>query len=123
MDIDFVDTQLVYLIYGDDKSYWHEAKFSILTALRECSKEERPRILIYTNKPNEFSDWPVDLIYLTQEILKQYSGEQHYFHRCKAVVMLDALNYAKKSIFIDTDTFFMSSPGCFLIFLIIMNGL
>lgn len=111
MQIDFAESQLVYLVYGNDEAYLHEAKFSILSAIRESKEGSLTRILLYTDKPHDFLGWPVDIVYLSDEIMKAWIGFHGYFHRCKAAAILDSTNYANYSIFVDTDTFFVQDPS------------
>ena len=95
--------QLVYLVYGNSPEYRLEAKFSMLTALRT---KACPRILLYTDKPEEYTGWPVSVIALDDSTLGNWTGAAGYIHRRKACAFADALNHAETSIFIDTDTFF-----------------
>lgn len=105
-----VSRQLVYLVYGGKPEYHQEAKYSILSALYH-SHGTCPRILLYTDEPAQFSDWPVDLVHLDQETLSAWTGPAGYLHRRKAVAIRNALTYADQSIFIDTDTFFLDAPA------------
>lgn len=104
-----VSRQLVYLVYGGKLEYHQEAKYSILSALHHA-QGACPRILLYTDEPEQFRGWPVDLITLDAETLKTWTGPATYLHRRKAAAIRDALQYAEQSIFIDTDTFFLDSP-------------
>jgi hypothetical protein len=104
-----VSRQLVYLVYGGKPEYHREAKYSILSALHHA-RGDCPRILLYTDEPAQFTGWPVDLITLDPETLKDWTGPAAYLHRRKAAAIRDALKYAEHSIFIDTDTFFLDSP-------------
>lgn len=104
-----VSRQLVYLVYGGKPEYHQEAKYSILSALHHA-KGACPRILLYTDEPEQFLGWPVDLIVLDADTLKDWTGPASYLHRRKAAAIRDAMQYAEQSIFIDTDTFFLDSP-------------
>lgn len=104
-----VSKQLVYLVYGGKVEYRQEAKYSILSALHHA-QGNCPRILLYTDEPAQFSGWPVDVIALDATMLKEWTGPATYLHRRKAAAIRDALQYAEQSIFIDTDTFFLTSP-------------
>ncbi|WP_158704646.1 hypothetical protein [Ectopseudomonas mendocina] len=105
-----VSRQLVYLVYGGKPDYHREAKYSILSALYH-SHGTCPRILLYTDEPAQFSDWPVDLVRLDEETLSAWTGPAAYLHRRKAAAIRDALAYADQSIFVDTDTFFLDAPA------------
>lgn len=104
-----VSRQLVYLVYGGKPEYHQEAKYSILSALHHV-QGACPRILLYTDEPGQFQGWPVDLIALDADTLKDWTGPASYLHRRKAAAIRDAMQYAEQSIFIDTDTFFLDSP-------------
>lgn len=100
---------LVYLLYGGGLSYRHEIKFSIISALRESAG--RPlSIVVYTDEPNVFSGWPVEVVELNPETLLAWTGGDGYLHRRKAMAIQDALRRFEQVIFIDTDTFFTASP-------------
>lgn len=101
--------QLVYLVYGSARAYRLEAKFSILTALRQLSGTGL-RILLYTDEPGSYAGWPVEVVALDQNVLAEWTGPQGYLHRRKAIAIRNSLSLADKSIFIDTDTFFLKSP-------------
>ncbi|WP_165673316.1 hypothetical protein [Metapseudomonas otitidis] len=101
--------QLVYLVYGRKTEYHQEAKFSILSALHHAAGQ-CPRILVYTDEPEQFANWPVDVVGLDADTLAAWTGTAAYLHRRKAAAIRDALQYAEQSIFIDTDTLFLNSP-------------
>lgn len=101
-------SQLVYLVYGKQKSYRQEAKFSILSALRNTPSEAMPDISVYTDEPEAFADWPVDVIELSRERLDDWAGRQGYLHRRKAAAIRAAFECCERSVFIDTDTFFVA---------------
>jgi hypothetical protein len=108
-DIKYVERQLVYLVYGDNRDYRLEAKYSILSAILKSS-DNLPRILLYTDKPDEFKGWPVEVIFLDQDRIQEWLGQCGFIHRIKAEAVRHALRLAGASIFIDTDTFFVDSP-------------
>ncbi|MCO7553491.1 hypothetical protein [Metapseudomonas otitidis] len=101
--------QLVYLVYGGKTEYHQEAKYSILSALHHAPGQ-CPRILVYTDEPGQFAGWPVEVVGLDADTLTSWTGPAAYLHRRKAAAIRDALQYAERSIFIDTDTFFLRSP-------------
>lgn len=100
---------LVYLLYGGGLSYRQEIKFSILSALRESSNKPVD-IVVYTDEPDSFHGWPVEVVELKLETLRIWTGEHGYQHRRKAMAIQDSLRRAEQVIFIDTDTFFIASP-------------
>lgn len=99
---------LVYLVYGRDESYRWEAKFSILSVLRCTSSDAMPSISVYTDEPESFAGWPVEVLALDQPTLDEWTGQQGYLHRRKAVAIRSALMRCARSIFVDTDTFFVA---------------
>lgn len=100
--------RLVYLVYGKQAIYRREAKFSMLSALRSTSAESMPSILIYTDEPEAFSGWPVEVVALSRETLDEWTGQQGYPHRRKAAAIRAALERCEQSVFVDTDTFFVA---------------
>lgn len=103
--------QLLYLIYGDQVVYRREAKFSILTALSHAGDGELPSIRILTDRPQDYAGWPVETILLTQETLTLWQGGNGYHHRRKACAMAAGLQFAEKTLFVDTDTLFIRNPN------------
>lgn len=87
-----VSRQLVYLVYGGKPEYHQEAKYSILSALHHA-KGACPRILLYTDEPEQFLGWPVDLIVLDADTLKDWTGPASYLHRRKAAAIRSGKNY------------------------------
>jgi hypothetical protein len=102
--------QLLYLIYGNQDIYRHEAKFSILTALAQLKQGESLCIRVMTDRPQDYAGWPVDTIPLSDETMAQWQGENGYHHRRKACAIAHGLKLADKTLFVDTDTLFLDSP-------------
>ncbi|MBT2340553.1 MULTISPECIES: hypothetical protein [Pseudomonas] len=105
-----VPRQLLYLIYGDNHVYRHEAKFSILTALAHGHPSTLPTIRILTDRPEDYQGWPVETVTLSPELLGQWQGEHGYIHRRKACAIAAGLKLAEKTLFVDTDTLFLADP-------------
>ncbi|WLG86591.1 hypothetical protein PSH97_08735 [Pseudomonas cucumis] len=103
--------QLLYLIYGNQDVYRREAKFSILTALSHVKKGEPPCIRVLTDRPQDYAGWPVETVLLTEETLTLWQGGNGYHHRRKACAMAAGLALAEKTLFVDTDTLFLSDPS------------
>ncbi|AKJ98432.1 MULTISPECIES: hypothetical protein [Pseudomonas fluorescens group] len=108
--VDKVPQQLLYLVYGDQDVYRHEAKFSILTALAHGKPSTLPRIRVLTDRPEDFQGWPVETLALSAERLAQWQGEHGYIHRRKACAIAAGLTLAQKTLFVDTDTLFLDDP-------------
>lgn len=102
--------QLLYLVYGNNEVYRREVKFSILTALSQLNNGESLCIRIMTDRPQDYSGWPVDTVALSEETLHQWQGQNGYHHRRKACAMASGLKLAEKTLFADTDTLFLKSP-------------
>lgn len=103
--------QLLYLLYGDKVAYRHEAKFSILSALRQRTEPDSFSITVMTDQPAEFDGWPVEVVPLDAETLMAWLGGGDYVHRRKACAIQAGVRLAEKTIFIDTDTVFLKDPA------------
>jgi hypothetical protein len=103
--------QLLYLVYGSDAAYHREAQFSILSALYRVADATQFVISVYTDAPAHYQHLPVTVYPLTTETLQQWAGELRYHHRSKLCVLQQAVPLASKTVFIDTDTFFLRDPA------------
>ena len=103
--------QLLYLVYGPDEAYHREARFSILSALYRAADRNSFVIAVHTDAPAHYQDLPVTVYPLTPEILQQWAGDLRYHHRSKLCVLQQAVPLASKTVFIDTDTFFLRDPA------------
>ncbi|ONH56459.1 hypothetical protein SAMN04490182_0578 [Pseudomonas cedrina] len=102
--------QLLYLIYGKQEVYRREAKFSILTALAQLKRGESLCIRVMTDRPQDFTGWPVETLALDEQTLARWQGDNGYTHRRKACAIAEGLKLADKTLFVDTDTLFLKSP-------------
>lgn len=105
------DNQLLYLVYGEKHEYLIEAKFSILSALNQRAEPDSFSIAVMTDQPDHFQGWPVDIYPLDAAKLALWMGQGDYVHRRKACAIREGLQYARKSIFVDTDTVFIKDPA------------
>ena len=103
--------QLLYLLYGDKAVYRHEAKFSILTALRHRKSPADFTITLMTDQPEAFDGWPITVLPLSADTLDAWQGVGGYSHRRKACAIQAGVGLADKTIFIDTDTVFVKDPS------------
>lgn len=103
--------QLLYLVYGPDAAYHTEARFSILSALYRAQTQLDVVISVYTDAPLYYEGLPVEVHALPSETLQQWYGPLHYHHRAKLCLLQQAVPLAKKTVFIDTDTFFLRDPA------------
>lgn len=108
VEMSVAQRRLVYLLYGGHSGYRQEAKYSLLSLLRQTPRSACPQVLLYTDRPEDFEGWPVDVEVLDNERLERWTGNQAYLHRRKAEAVLDALKLPGTSIFVDTDTFFVA---------------
>lgn len=99
--------QLIYIAFGDE-TYQTEAFFSIASAI--ARNLETPGfsfdINVYTDNPDFYKNLPVQ----THPINKDWYGEINYHFRLKPAVVYENADKYKKTILIDTDTFFKKSP-------------
>lgn len=103
--------QLLYLLYGDKVIYRHEAKFSILSALRHRKNMADFTITLMTDQPQAFEGWPITVLPLDAKTLDAWQGVGGYSHRRKACAIQAGVLLAEKTIFIDTDTVFSKDPA------------
>lgn len=103
--------QLIYLFYGKKKAYRQEVKFSILSALARQTGFDKFTIRVFTDSPEEFSGWPVEVVALDVATLDEWKGPFGYTHRRKACAIAAACQLADKTIFIDSDTIFLKDPN------------
>lgn len=106
---------ILYIVYGDDYGYYDGAKFSFLTFMNWIGKDEKFEFWILTEKPELFSNYPVNLIEMTQEQKKSWSIDHRYHFRIKnrgLAFVMDKLDLGAqdKILFFDTDTYFFKSP-------------
>jgi hypothetical protein len=107
----YVENQLIYLLYGNGKPYELEAKFSILTALARSNSKSGFVIRVLAESPEVFDGWPVEVVPLDAVTLREWTGAAGYQHRRKACAIAHAAQWANKTIFVDTDTFFRADPA------------
>lgn len=110
MDISPGTNQLLYLVYGADAAYHTEARFSILSALYRAKNSGEFHISVYTDAPFHYEGLPVQVHRLSDETLQQWYGALRYHHRAKLCLLQCAAPLADKTVFIDTDTFFLRDP-------------
>lgn len=109
------ESQILYFCHGDQRNHRLETKFSILTALARLGRERSSiPIRVMTDVPRHFSGWPVEIVSLSREVLNRWLGEGRCIYRRKACVMEMGLEYAEKTLFMDTDTFFLADPSTLL---------
>jgi hypothetical protein len=104
------DATLMYLAYGGDRAV-QEAVFSIHSLLHVTGARRDFRVIVYTDRPDDFSGLPVDLEVLDQALLDEWTGDSGYGHRRKLMAMVHAAtHHPGRTVFVDGDTWFHRSP-------------
>ena len=106
---------IAYIVYGSQQSYYDGAKFSFLTFMHWISREDPIEIVVLTEKPEKFIDYPVRVIKISNEQKKTWSLNGKYHFRIKnrgLAYIMDKLELKKedKILFFDSDTYFHKSP-------------
>lgn len=97
--------RIMYLVFGDTLRYHIEANLSIRTFQRQT--DESDRICVLTNRQEYYRRARVDIIPLTDELMKEWSGPHQYKFRVK----IKAVEYVTQQfpkedlLFVDCDTF------------------
>ena len=106
---------LLFIVYGEDQGYYDGAKFSLLTFMNWMSEKDLIEIVILTEKPEEFFNYPVTVVKMTSAQKKEWSLNYRYHFRIKnrgLAFIMDFLDLCEKDkiLFLDTDTYFNKSP-------------
>ena len=106
---------ILYIVYGDDQAYYDGAKFSFLTFMNWIPNNEQIEFVILTQKPKEFSNYPVSVYSISNQQINEWSINGDYHFRIKnrgmAYIMDElGLKGSDKIIFFDTDTYFNKKP-------------
>ena len=80
----------LYLDYGGRAQYRRELKYSLISLRQELGAEADARIVIYTDVPATYANWPVAVVDIAGQT-QGWSGGGLYHHRIKPAVVLDAL--------------------------------
>lgn len=105
---------ICYIIFGDNQDYYNSAKFSILNLLH-FTKDTPTKIIVLTEKKQEFIDYPVTSIGISKEQLSKWSLNRKYHFRIKNLglqYIVKELNLSNddKILFFDTDVYFKKNP-------------
>jgi len=106
-----VSNHLLYLVYGQNPTYHREARLSVLSALAWRNADDDFSIHVMTDQPDVFAGWPVHVIALASDTLAQWRGTHGYTHRIKACAIAAGARLGERTLFIDTDTLFKTSPS------------
>ena len=105
---------ILYIVYGDDQTFYKSAKFSILNLLNFTDNADID-IIVLSENIKEFKDFPVTTIEITKQKLNDWSFDGKYHFRIKNLglqYILKTLGLSKndKILFFDTDVYFKKSP-------------
>ena len=106
---------ILYIVYGNDQGYYDGAKFSFLTFMNWYSPDDSIEVVILTEKPKEFIGYPVKVVQMKKQQIKEWSLNGDYHFRIKNRGMAHVMDELKlvdedKILFFDTDTYFKKSP-------------
>lgn len=101
---------LVYSAYGGHR-WLREAQFSALTALAwQKHSDVDYRVAVYTDHPEYFERYPLDLHHVTAEQHATWAGPDKFNYRVKFHVLMDAFErYEAPCVLFDSDTFVKAS--------------
>ena len=106
---------ILFIVYGEKQIYYDGAKFSILTYLNWVSTENSVEIVVLTEKPEEFLNFPISIFKINTKQKKDWSLDGKYHFRIKNrgichVIDKLSLKDNDKLLFFDADTYFHKSP-------------
>ena len=106
---------LLYIVFGENKSYYDGAKFSLLTFMNWVSNKDPVEIVILTENPDEFESYPVTVFQMSTQQKTEWSLNGKYHFRIKnrgMAYIMDRLELTEqdKILFLDADTYFHKSP-------------
>ncbi len=94
---------IVYLCYGASPANARELRYSIETLLPDIGGD-RARIVVYTDRPQAYSDLGVGVVDAADLLKAAFVGG--YRHRAKPIVQADALTrFGRACVMLDTDGF------------------
>ena len=106
---------LLYIVYGDEPGYYHGAKFSYLTFMHWVEYKNEVEVVVLTERPHEFSEYPLKVISMSSQQKNDWSLSGRYHFRIKnrgLAYVMDKLKLEEqdKILFFDTDTYFHKNP-------------
>ena len=106
---------LLYIVYGDDQAYYDGAIFSYLTFMNWIADDDRIEVVVLTEKPSKFIDYPIKVFLMNEKQKNEWSLNGKYHFRIKnrgLAFIMDKLKLenSDKILFFDTDTYFHKSP-------------
>ena len=106
---------LLYIIYGEDQSYYDGAIFSFLTFQYWIKSYSDIEIIVLTEKPEFFEPYQVKTFSISEKQKNEWSINGKYHFRIKnrgMAYIMDKLKLKNndKILFLDADTYFNKSP-------------
>ena len=106
---------LLYIVYGEDQTYYDGAIFSFLTFKYWLISSDQIEIFVLTEKPEKFAGYPINILAMNSKQKNEWSLNGAYHFRIKnrgLAFVMDKLklNERDKILFFDTDTYFHKSP-------------
>jgi heptosyltransferase III len=106
---------LLYIVYGEDQTYYDGAIFSFLTFRNWIIDSDQIEVVVLTEKPEKFAGYPINVITMSSVQKNEWSLSGAYHFRIKNRGLAFVMNKLKlkefdKILFFDTDTYFHKSP-------------
>ncbi|MEO7054850.1 MAG: hypothetical protein ABI191_07730 [Rhizomicrobium sp.] len=93
----------LYLDYGGRPKYRAELKYSLIS-LQAGLDPARARILVASDAPGVYRNWPVTVMDIAPRV-QEWSGGGLYYHRIKPALVREALErFAEPVLFLDSDS-------------------
>ena len=106
---------ILYLAYGKTNIF-NQVLFSILTLHHHLRKDtDKPKVVVYTDKPNFFSAYTdplnIQIEKITPQQIESYRGKNNFIHRVKICIIKSCIEkYHTNVFYLDSDTYFKESP-------------
>ncbi len=101
--------RFVYLAHGG----WEFRKEAVLSISSLAEKRPFPgEILVYTDRPREFENLPVQPVLLTKSLIKSWQGPYRFMHRMKIELLRELFREGGGHlVFVDSDTMWTDGPA------------
>lgn len=101
---------LAYFLYGNDREYFQELQFSVISAMRFLQNQDE--IVIRLICDSDQIDLPIERLVFSSEEFASWTRDRTYLFRAKIGAVLKAVDhYQCPVILLDTDTFFTDHPA------------
>lgn len=97
-----------YVAYGDNETYHLGALLSALKLLHFCPTA---KIVIATDRPELFEEYPVEVMPISLHQKEQWSFGGHYHFGIKAGYLIEILKVSDRLILLDTDHYPVRNPA------------